>query len=82
MHNSLQDGKILPVKGKYFVSATERSHHWNGIEQEITGRVNRKRAYEVTALVRILGNVNSADVRATLWVQSPNGRDQYIGIAK
>ncbi|KAJ8498258.1 hypothetical protein OPV22_008810 [Ensete ventricosum] len=82
LHNSLVHGKILPVKGRYFVSATERNQTWNGIEQEITGRVSRKLAYEVTAVVRTLGNPNNADVRATLWVQSPNGREQYIGIAK
>ncbi|XP_064992982.1 endo-1,4-beta-xylanase 2-like isoform X2 [Musa acuminata AAA Group] len=82
LHNSLVNGKILPVKGRYFVSATERNQTWNGIEQEITGRVSRKLAYEVTAVVRTFGNANNADVRATLWAQSPNGREQYIGIAK
>ncbi|XP_074576433.1 endo-1,4-beta-xylanase 2-like isoform X2 [Curcuma longa] len=80
--SSLCNGKILPVKGKFFVAATERSHNWNGIEQEITGRFVRKRTYEVTALVQIFGHTNNADVRLTLWVQSPNGREQYIGIAK
>ncbi|CAL9072781.1 unnamed protein product [Musa textilis] len=82
LHNSLVNGKILPVKGRYFVSATERNQTWNGIEQEITGRVSRKLAYEVTAVVRTYGNANNADVRATLWVQSLNGREQYIGITK
>ncbi|CAL9779832.1 unnamed protein product [Musa acuminata subsp. burmannicoides] len=82
LHNSLVNGKILPVKGRYFVSATERNQTWNGIEQEITGRVSRKLTYEVTAVVRTFGNANNADVRATLWAQSPNGREQYIGIAK
>ena len=77
------DGKILPQSGKFFASATERTQNWNGIQQEITGRVQRKLAYEVTAVVRIFGNnVTSSDVRATLWVQTPNQRDQYVGIAK
>ncbi|KAG6534236.1 endo-1,4-beta-xylanase 1-like isoform X2 [Zingiber officinale] len=80
--SSLCNGKILPVKGKFFVAATERSHNWNGIEQEITGRFVRKRTYEVTALVQIFGHTNNAGVQLTLWVQSPNGREQYIGIAK
>ncbi|XP_017698435.2 endo-1,4-beta-xylanase 1-like isoform X3 [Phoenix dactylifera] len=76
------DGNIRPFSGNFFVSATERTQSWNGIQQEITGRVQRKLAYEVTSVVRISGSASSADVRATLWVQAPNGREQYIGIAK
>lgn len=77
------DGKILPKTGKVFASATERTQSWNGIQQEITGRVQRKLAYEVTAVVRIFGNnVTTSDVRATLYVQAPDLREQYIGIAK
>ncbi|XP_061374719.1 endo-1,4-beta-xylanase 1-like [Gastrolobium bilobum] len=83
LHDSMGDGKIVPKSGKFFASATERTQSWNGIQQEITGRVQRKLAYEVTALVRIFGNnVTTADVRATLWVQTPDLREQYIGIAK
>ncbi|RDX97676.1 rsgI6, partial [Mucuna pruriens] len=83
VHDSMGDGKILPKSGKFFASATERTQSWNGIQQEITGRVQRKLAYEVTAVVRIFGNnvVTTSDVRATLWVQAPDLREQYIGIA-
>lgn len=82
LHDSMEDGKIVPQSGKVFAAATERTQSWNGIQQDITGRVQRKLAYEATAVVRIFGNnVTSSDVRATLWVQSPNGREQYIGIA-
>lgn len=82
LHDSMGDGKIVPQSGKVFAAATERTQSWNGIQQDITGRVQRKLAYEATAVVRIFGNnVTSSDVRATLWVQSPNGREQYIGIA-
>lgn len=77
------DGKVLPKSGKFFAAATERTQSWNGIQQEITGRVQRKLAYEVTALVRIFGNnVNTSDLRVTLYVQKPDLREQYIGIAK
>ncbi|PNY13254.1 endo-1,4-beta-xylanase A-like protein [Trifolium pratense] len=80
--DSMADGKIVPKFGKFFASAAERTQAWNGIQQEITGRVQRKLAYEMTALVRIYGNnVTSADVKATLWVQTPDLREQYIGIA-
>lgn len=82
-HDSMADGKIVPQSGKAFAAATERTQNWNGIQQEITGKVERKRVYEATAVVRIYGNnVTSATVQATLWVQNPNQRDQYIGIAK
>lgn len=77
------DGKILPKSGKYFASATERTQSWNGIQQDITGRVQRKLAYEVSAVVRIYGNnVTSANVQATLWVQKPDFSEQYIGISR
>ncbi|CAL9764737.1 unnamed protein product [Musa acuminata subsp. burmannicoides] len=84
LHDSMSDGKILPLNGgKYFASATGRTQSWNGIEQEITGRVERKLAYEVAATVRVLGGSNTtADVRVNLYLQGANGRDQYIGVAK
>ncbi|XP_076899552.1 endo-1,4-beta-xylanase 1-like [Bidens hawaiensis] len=80
------DGKILAKSGTFFASATQRAHTWNGIQQDITARVARKLAYNVIATVRISGNNNnntstSADVRATLWVQTPDSREQYISIA-
>lgn len=79
----MADGKIVPQSGKVFASATERTQNWNGIQQEITGRVKRKLVYEVTAVVRIFGNnVTTATAQATLWVQTPNQRDQYIVISK
>ncbi|KAJ8762432.1 hypothetical protein K2173_007871 [Erythroxylum novogranatense] len=82
LHDSMAEGKIVPQSGKAFAAATERTQSWNGIQQEITAKVQRKLAYEVTAVVRIYGNnVTSADVRATLWVQMPDLREQYIGIA-
>ncbi|KAK9215843.1 hypothetical protein WN944_007849 [Citrus x changshan-huyou] len=82
LHDSMADGKIVPLSGKVFASATERTQSWNGIQQEITGRVQRKLAYDVTAVVRIFGsNVTTTTVQATLWVQTPNQRDQYIVIA-
>lgn len=80
-HDSMGDGKIRPLTGNFFASATQRTQNWNGIQQDVTARVQRKLAYEVTATVRIFGNATPADVRATLWIQAANGREQYIGIA-
>ncbi|OAY81010.1 hypothetical protein ACMD2_04661 [Ananas comosus] len=53
LHDSMGDGKVLPLNGKYFVAATNRTQNWNGIQQDITGGVQRKLLYEVTATVRI-----------------------------
>lgn len=79
----MADGKILPMSGKFFASTADRTQNWNGMQQEITGRVQRKIAYEVVAVVRIYGNnVTSSDLRATLWVQAADLREQYIGIAR
>ncbi|KAG6492319.1 endo-1,4-beta-xylanase 1-like [Zingiber officinale] len=91
LHDSMGDGQIGPFSGhKYFAAASERTQSWNGIQQEITGRVQRKLAYEATAFVRVFANPSSssaapsapAEVRTTLYVQAANGREQYVGIAK
>lgn len=74
------NGRITPLHGNFFASATGRSQSWNGIEQNISGKVQRKIPYEVIAVVRVLGNI-STDVKACLWVQAPNGREEYISIA-
>lgn len=79
----MDGGKIVPLSGKVFAAATQRKDTWNGIQQEISGRFQRKRVYEVTAVVRIFGNnVTNATVQATLWVLNANQREQYIVIAK
>lgn len=83
LHKSMEDGKVFPQSGKFFASATNRTENWNGIEQDITGRVQRKVAYQVTAVVRIyVDNDTSAGVQITLWLQEPDFREQYISIAK
>lgn len=79
----MDGGRIVPLSGHVFAAATERKASWNGIQQEISGRFQRKRVYEVTSVVRIFGNnVTNATVQATLWVLNANQREQYIAIAK
>ncbi|XP_030455319.2 endo-1,4-beta-xylanase 1-like [Syzygium oleosum] len=81
LHDSI-DGKVFPQSGKYFAAATSRTQSWNGIQQDITGRARRKRAYEVNALVRIYGrNATTSTVQVTLYVQLPDLREQYLSIA-
>ncbi|BAT90255.1 hypothetical protein VIGAN_06146600, partial [Vigna angularis var. angularis] len=75
----MNDGKIVPKSRKFFASATECTHTWNGIQQDITRCEQHKVIYEVTALVRIFGNnVSIPNVRATLWVQASNLKEQYV----
>ncbi|OIW06227.1 hypothetical protein TanjilG_03852 [Lupinus angustifolius] len=84
LHDSLADGKILPLFGNSFVSASNRRHSWDGVEHEITGRVELNVAYEVIASVRVSGkNDTSTDVilRATLWIQTKCFSVETIGIA-
>ncbi|XP_066397127.1 endo-1,4-beta-xylanase 1-like isoform X1 [Miscanthus floridulus] len=80
-HEFTAYGNVRPLNGSYFASATGRVHNWNGIQQEITGRVQRKVLYEISSAVRIFGSANDTEVRATLWVQE-YGRERYVGLAK
>jgi len=86
LHDSLDDGKVLPTNGKYFVVATGRTDTWNGVQQDVTARLQRKLLYEATATVRLHsaggGAVAPCEVRATLGVQTADGRQQYLGIGK
>ncbi|KAL7090524.1 hypothetical protein ACP275_12G046300 [Erythranthe tilingii] len=82
LHDSMSDGNILPVSGKFFGSTENRTDYWNGIQQDITGRVKRKLAYDFIATVRIFGNnISTANVKATLYIQTADLREQYIGVA-
>jgi hypothetical protein len=74
-------GNVKPVNGSYFASATGRVHNWNGIQQDITGRVQRKVSYEIISHVRIFGSANETEVRATLWVQE-HGHERYVCVSK
>lgn len=86
LHDSLDDGKVLPANGKYFVAATGRTDTWNGVQQDVTARMQRKLLYEATATVRLHsaagGAVAPCEVRATLGVQTADGRQQYLSVGK
>ncbi|MCD7467382.1 hypothetical protein HAX54_004793 [Datura stramonium] len=57
LHDSMEDGKSTPMSGKSFASATEHTQSWNGIQQDVTGRVKRKLAYEHPSHRQRLGGV-------------------------
>ncbi|XP_006650398.1 endo-1,4-beta-xylanase 1-like [Oryza brachyantha] len=85
LHDSLDDGKVLPASGKHFVAATGRTDTWNGVQQDVTSRLQRKLLYEVAATVRLAGAgvpLSPCEVRATVAVQNSDGRQQYISVAK
>jgi hypothetical protein len=80
-HELTAYGNVKPLNGSYFASATGRVHNWNGIQQDITGRVQRKVLYEISSAVRIFGSANDTEVCVTLWVQE-YGRERYVSLAK
>lgn len=85
LHDSLDDGKVVPASGRYFVAATGRTDSWNGVQQDVTARMQRKLLYEATATVRLRGPngaVQPCEVRATLAVQTQDGRQQYLAVGK
>ncbi|KAL3691913.1 hypothetical protein R1sor_005564 [Riccia sorocarpa] len=71
-------GDIRPAQGKYFAVATQRTETWQGIEQDITGRIEESILYNVKLTVRLLGGVKEARVLATLYMKSDDGKDQYV----
>ncbi|KAJ4762612.1 glycosyl hydrolase family 10 protein / carbohydrate-binding domain-containing protein [Rhynchospora pubera] len=73
---------VRPLRGKHFAVATQRWDTWNGIEQEITSKLQRKAVYTVKAIVRIGGSSNKSEVRITIWYKGKNGREEFKGIAK
>ncbi|CAI9753076.1 unnamed protein product [Fraxinus pennsylvanica] len=82
LYDSMADGEVLPMSGKHFASTEDLTEPWNGIQQEITGRVQRKLAYEFASVVRIYGyNITISDITAKVWVQAPDLREHYIKIA-
>lgn len=80
-HEFTAYGNVKPFNGSYFASATGRVHNWNGVQQEITGRVQAKVQYEINSTVRIFGHAGDTEVRSTLWVQE-YGRERYVCLAK
>jgi hypothetical protein len=74
---------IQPLIGKHFVVATERWDTSNGIEQDITSRLQGNAVYTVITIVRIGGSNNKSEImRVTLWCKGKNGTEEFRGITK
>ncbi|KAJ3672826.1 hypothetical protein LUZ60_006200 [Juncus effusus] len=73
---------IRALTNNYFAVATERRDTWQGIQQDITSKMQRKALYSVKTAVRIVGSSRNSEVRVTLWYKGKNGREEFKGIAK
>ncbi|KAE8657035.1 Glycosyl hydrolase family 10 protein / carbohydrate-binding domain-containing protein isoform 2 [Hibiscus syriacus] len=89
LHDSMADGKIVTQTGKVFAYATERTQSWNGIQQEITGRLQRELAYNVTAIatdkdwVQLQGKflLNGSQSRVVIYLECPPpGTDILVNV--
>lgn len=67
---------------KHMVLATNRTSSWQGLVQDITGRIQAKRKYEVSASVKIRGGMSSAEVLATLWIKDGDKKEHYITLGR
>lgn len=78
----LENPKILPLEGKSFAVATQRTDTWSGIEQTITNRIELETLYDVVAAVRISGPCSKAVVRATLYIQEADSSERYVTMGR
>lgn len=70
--------------GGCYAVITDRKECWQGLEQDITGRVSAGSIYTVHACVGVSGSLqDSADVQATLKLEYRNSsKTQYLCIAR
>lgn len=78
----LENPKILPLEGKSFAVATQRTDTWSGIEQNITNQIVLETMYDVVAVVRISGPGSKAVVRASLCIQETDGSERYVTMGR
>jgi len=80
--NGLENPKILPLEGKSFAVATQRTDTWSGIEQTITNRIELETMYDVVAVVRISGPCSKATVMASLYIQEADRSERYVTMGR
>lgn len=78
----LENPEVLPLEGKCFAVATQRTDTWSGIEQTITDRIDLETEYDVVATVRICGPCSKAIVKATLYLQEDDRSERYITMGR
>eukprot|EP00250_Pteridium_aquilinum_P016130 c22959_g1_i1 orf=79-2772(-) len=67
---------------KHVALAINRTSSWQGIQQDVTGRIKGKKKYDVSASVRIRGQMTSAEVLATLWIKDEAQKEHYITLGR
>lgn len=67
---------------KHIALVTNRTSSWQGIVQDVTGRIKGKKKYEVSASVRIRGGMTSAEVLATLWIKDEAQKEHYLTLGR
>ncbi|XP_010256377.1 PREDICTED: uncharacterized protein LOC104596787 isoform X3 [Nelumbo nucifera] len=70
---------VQPYSGKNYCVTLDRTHDWQGLEQEITNRVSPGFIYDFSAFVRVWGPVQeAAKVQATVRLEYPDLETKYI----
>ena len=74
---------ITANTGGSYAVVTTRSECWQGLEQDITGKVTVGTAHNVLAYVRVRGSLQGpAEVQATLKLEYPNSDINYLSIGR
>ena len=80
--SGLLSGITANTGGSYAV-VTTRTECWQGLEQDITGKVTVGTAHNVLAYVRVRGSLQGpAEVQATLKLEYPNSDINYLSIGR
>ncbi|KAK8970157.1 hypothetical protein KSP40_PGU004487 [Platanthera guangdongensis] len=67
----------------YYSVVTNRTECWQGLEQDITGRVSIGMKYDVSAFVRVHGNLDGLyEAQATLRLENSDSSVSYLFIGR
>lgn len=73
----------VPHSGETYSFVTNRTECWQGLEQDITGRVSIGMKYDVSAFVGISGNLDGFyEVQATLRLENSDSSASYLFIGR
>lgn len=73
-------GSMKPCTGSSYAVVSQRTASWQGVEQDITGRLFPNKAYSVKAVVAV--SDGSHDVIATLRLESNGAATRYIALGR
>lgn len=79
-------GFLTGVKGKSgenYAVVTKRTQKWQGLEQDITGKVSVNTTYTVSANVRVYGEIQGQfEVQATLKLENHDSSISYLPVGR